>query len=174
MSITDPAGTVIVFSTHVMISLQSSSFSPFLFLWSQFSWWGFYCLSGCINGNVRLEWVHTNCIWSGRALKHKQTNWLREVSLVKSEALLIPTLQEPQRQQTLCLATLANGNPRGCRVMCEHTVTSVFIRFSLTQPLPLFFAMSSFFFLFFSFTACSWLRLVFRWSINRRFHLGLH
>lgn len=32
MSITDPAGTVIVFSTHVMISLQSSSSSSQILL----------------------------------------------------------------------------------------------------------------------------------------------
>lgn len=87
-----------------MISLQSSS--PLhncrlqiqiplcvqsLFIWSQFSLWRFYCLFGYINSSVRLKWLHTNCIWLGRALintqRHKHTNWLREVSLVKSEAL---------------------------------------------------------------------------------------
>lgn len=56
--------------------MQSSSQSRLFFLlvsslWSQLSLNVLFSL--WVYSNVCLKWVHTNCIWSGRVPKHKQT-----------------------------------------------------------------------------------------------------
>lgn len=112
----------------------------------------FYCLFGYINSNACLKWAHTNCIWSGHALKHTQKQQrLREVSergfsgQFRSPPVSLWHYRNHRASKLSVWPHMANSNPACCGVMCEHTVTSVFIRFSLTQPTPLFFAMSSFF-----------------------------